>query len=233
MTQMEKAFETAIKESAFQNFQKIFRKSLQDNAECTVAAEISKHDFPQVTSKNIQDLTPDKAVDELVRCIKNAIETLFTEACFQAKIEALKASEGFFGKKTLESMIDKDFSPFVNQIVSEQFSVYDAPRSVYITANKIFEAFFAQTYLTKLIKKASEKEDKAFLSIIDELSEKAVKETLLTMYDKMQKEAYLPFKENFARLLMQKLSYRYSGADKDAALNDVTKKVLSAFICRR
>lgn len=233
MTQIKKVMEAALKEAAFKHFQTDFRNRLNNEAEQAVATELATYNIMAVSGKNLHELTPEKAAGILAKCITVVLDKLFHDACIQAKIAAYNASYGQFGKRVLYHMSNAVLAPLRDAAVDEYISRNGSFNTVLLTAQKVFEQFYAKNLFAELVNAEATQGNKAFLPLLDGLSAKAVKAALLSMLELAEQETYPPFIKSIAPAYLRKLMALYAEDKAQAALNNVNKEVLAAFFSRR
>ncbi len=230
MTQIKKALEEAVKDATCKNFEKTFRIILEQLGEQALIRELSKHDFPVVTVQNINALIPEESLKKLAQCVEDAIETLAEEIYTQSKLTNEETPVIISFQKEINKLENKDFADARDKVIADWIEAKGSPTKLFGTVAKIFETLYAQTLLKLLIEDAPKLKSKAFLPLVETLSDQASRQAMATILEQSRKAPYPPFGKTFAKTFTDELITRYRSKGKKHALKNVNKIVFSAFI---
>jgi len=233
MTQIRKAFEEAARQHALSNFRATFRTALKEEAAQALEEKIDSSCILRMTSKNLQSLKPAKALKDLLTGINNAMEQLFANAARKAHVASYHAAYGKAYNSALDKINRQYFRPSQTELIADFLMDYGSPVVVFAAANGIFQAFFAQTLLGKLIIAAQNEPNGKFDEMLNIAIDKAIDATLFTMLEISRATEGQPYIATFVKQFLSELITLYKAEDRHEHLNGTIKGVLSAYVNHR
>lgn len=235
MTQIRKAFEDAALDAALRNFTKTYTQNLESAAAQTLTDELNKLDFPLVKANTIRKLHPKETFTHFLAQVERAMEQLFNDACLKTYAATYNSTFGNVYNKALERITAEVFRPIEAECLDTYLKKHDGPKALYHTAEKIFEAYYAQVLLSRLISETAtpRQAKKEFTQLFDELSADTQEKTMLTMLELSTKNSNTLYMSSLTKYIFTRLLLVYKVKnDEQKSLNNVNKQVLSAYIIR-